>query len=1280
MKKRIFVVDDSKVERVLLCGLLEKEYVIEELDCGEKCLASLGRDTSPVSAILLDIMMPGMDGYQVLEQIKKNPAWNTIPVIVITGMSDETAQTRALSLGAAAFISKPFNQALLLQMLRNTIELCERASFANHLRKDKLTGLYNRETFLFEASRLVTHKMAGFYVIDCLNVDHFKAINDVYGIEAGDVALCHIAQHLHEVMSRLGGLCCRVAGDVFGYLYPNRYVNSEDLKEFAYVAARPPSFDRPLNLRFGRYVIYDPTLSCNAMLDRAILAQESIKGHFDTRLAVYDESMRAAMLLEQRIVNEMRTALESGEFEPWFQPQYNHATGALIGSEALVRWHHSDGSFIPVCEFLPIFERNGFIYELDKFIWERVCQIIRSWIDSGRQVLPVSVNISRYDILRHDCVSYIINLVDKYHLSRDLLRLEITESAFSESTTQIVGAIKALISAGFTVEIDDFGSGYSSLNTLKNVPASVLKLDMRFLEGAEDSQRGGNILESIVRMAKWLGMADIAEGVETREHADFLKSIGCFYVQGYFYSRPIPLEEYEKLIVQNHVEEKLVHLMTVDNLDNSAFWDPKSTETLIFNSYIGGACIFEYHNGKVELLRINERYVQEFGGAQFGSVPLSDVEPEKYMDDENKEKMHSNLRKAIETGKESMCELFLVGASEENPAGIYLTATARVIARTGDHYLFYCVISNITKQRLAEKKQRELSSALEAIMGSANGGITAMRYYDGGVAIVFSNDKYYEQMGYTREQFESEVSNALDLVFPEDRVSVETNIAKLMRTRSSGVFEYRIVKRDGSPLHVRCYGSVTQIDGIDGDVMVSVVTDITELVRTQEASSRSASQLQAVLENINGGVAVSVVRDGKIKNLLVNDKYFEHIGYTREEYNAQFKGRFTSIHPDDQAGVMAMIRQATIDEKPYRCEFRVIRKDGSIGWLFSNVKVCHLAGIDEPVHLAVTNDVTELRRVQLEEKITAQKLASVLKNINSGVMAVTNLPEHKRDYLFTNDALFEMFGYSPKTAWKDGFDMLAMILPEDRAQGIRDMQRIMRSGGKGSFDYRCRKKDGQIIHVRNHTSICRIAGVKDNVYLSVLTDITDEQMVEDYFCFVNGIARDILAQPYSSVAIDDTLHRLREFFDADRSYVVEIDIDSQVSNITYEVCRDGVSSEMERLQGAPYSVTDSWFVTLNQNEYIRIDDVEALGDDEKELRELLQSRHIHSLICAPVFGSKRLMGYVGIDNPSMHTNQLNHLEVISDFIAILLMRRNLFKLLNMEQIAEYEKSREPYNY
>ncbi|MDD3831508.1 MAG: EAL domain-containing protein [Clostridia bacterium] len=498
--------------------------------------------------------------------------------------------------------------------------------------------------------------------------------------------------------------------------------------------------------------------------------------------------MRERLLYEQEIINEMNTALEKEQFEVWFQPIYNHSSGARVGAEALVRWRHPIHGLIPPNELIPTFERNGFVYELDKYVWESVCKYLRTWLDEGIDSLLVSVNISRYDLLKDDLYDVIVGLVNKYNLPISMLRIEITESAFAKDNRRVLDVVKLFVYYGFTVEIDDFGVGYSSLNTLKDVPAQVLKIDMSFLsthyDGASQSgeqriSRGGTILESVVRMAKWLGMAVIAEGVETVEQANYLKSIGCDYVQGYLYARPMPAHEYIQHIVGVRKEEKLLTVELVENYDNNKFWDPTSLDTLVFNTYVGGACIIELHNDHIEILRANDKFAKMVGGENCTIKDILSLNLEDHICDHSRETFFDSVHETLRTCEDVVCELQFLDLYEKGRE-TYLHTTMRVIARTTTRSLFYMACFNITQHKLAERHKLLVRQQLQAIMSNVVGGISATIIdNDGKINFIFANDYFYSMLGYTEQQYHKEVDNPLVLVVPEDLGRVKKIISSL---------------------------------------------------------------------------------------------------------------------------------------------------------------------------------------------------------------------------------------------------------------------------------------------------------------------------------------------------------------------------------------------------------------------------------------------------------------------------------------------------------------------
>lgn len=415
---------------------------------------------------------------------------------------------------------------------------------------DALTGIYNRETFYAKAQKLIQLNPDVDFAILRMDIERFKVINDLFGEKVGDRLLKYIA----NIYSNVNLPLCvsgRLHSDNFVVLFQYTEETCRHFIESLKIMASSFSLDYRVVLNFGLYRIKDEDRDkpVSVMSDRAGLALKKAKGNYLVLYGEYDDDMRQDLVTEQGIVNEMGKALQQREFVLYLQPKYEISHETIIGAEVLVRWQNSQRGFISPGEFIPIFEHNGFIFNLDQYVWEESCRLLRKWLDEGKSPLPVSVNVSRVSMCSENLVGIFKNLIKKYNLPKHLLQLEITESAYIDNPEYIIEVTKALQKEGFVILMDDFGSGYSSLNMLKNLPVDVLKIDLKFLDSVDSSGRGGNILNSVVRMAQWLDIPVIAEGVETRNQVEFLRSIGCNWVQGFYYSKPVPVNEYEDRVV-----------------------------------------------------------------------------------------------------------------------------------------------------------------------------------------------------------------------------------------------------------------------------------------------------------------------------------------------------------------------------------------------------------------------------------------------------------------------------------------------------------------------------------------------------------------------------------------------------------------------------------------------------------------------------------------------------------------------------------------------------------
>jgi len=367
---------------------------------------------------------------------------------------------------------------------------------------DPLTGLYRKNIFVQKASELLQTSEKHAHCLMVIDIEHFKLFNEWYGQEAGDQFLIDIGLHLKKAQEEHGGIAGYMEDDDFCIILPNdqEAISSLQQKIMGYI--RHYQGNVGFLPAFGLYMIADCGVPIQTMYDRTAIAMSSVKENYTKRSCIYDNGMMQKMKNNHILLSEVQHALEREEFTFYAQPKCNMATGKIIGLESLVRWNHPKRGLISPGEFIPLLESNGFITNLDLYVWDKVCRSVRCWIDRGHRAIPISVNVSRVDVYSLDIVQTFKDLIEKYRLEPHLIEIEITESAYTEEYELINHTIEKLRASGFTVLMDDFGSGYSSLNMLKDVNVDVLKIDMRFLEMDEQSaEKGCGILEAIISMA-----------------------------------------------------------------------------------------------------------------------------------------------------------------------------------------------------------------------------------------------------------------------------------------------------------------------------------------------------------------------------------------------------------------------------------------------------------------------------------------------------------------------------------------------------------------------------------------------------------------------------------------------------------------------------------------------------------------------------------------------------------------------------------------------------------
>lgn len=925
-KPRMLVVDDNEMNREILVNLFSGDFNVMQASDGHTALEYMRRYGSGINIVLLDLMMPVMDGFEVMARMRESVEARSIPVIVVSGGEETDISLKAIESGASDYVSKPINPSLIrfrvqstiaksenerlraqnsyLQLqndaetLYRTVLSCSRTSVVQYdaandvfnydhslnelfcgefderklwdifiednvtdaqnveimknlvndlivhqkslsgcvqitansaqrelkwysmsvfkvndlfrisskliivfkdideekiadlaliqrAERDSLTGLYNRQTFLKKADELVKNSPANSYSFVYFDIDRFKAINEMFGYVEGDDFLKYIARVISDRPGEYG-LCCRVSADIFAMCVKNGdYDLKESLLNDFCAELRKYSARYSITASFGVYLISDRIMPIDAMLDNAAMAQRSIKGGYKNNVAYWSADLYEKELEERELANSMKTALAEEQFAVYLQPIYDHSTHEMVSAEALARWIHPEKGVIAPNVFIPLFEKNGFVTELDSFVFDKVCAFQKYCLDNNIPTVPISVNLSRVDLFNPNLAEEIFTNFDKFAISPSLLRFEITESAFAKDEERILSTVKKIRAKGFLVEMDDFGSGYSSLNALKNISVDIIKLDMRFLIDDDEGGRGGSIIGSIIRMTKWLRLPVIAEGVETQTQADFLQSLGCNYVQGYLYAKPMKINEFVTLISMSAISKIKDEQKFIENLDISAIENPNSLESLVFSNFLGASCLFEYSSGKIEILRANKDYLVTLNLEEKNFLEYQ-LNLFSTMDENNLKKYHDMLTTAILTNgvAEAVTERRLVKNCD---IPTFIRSKVRVIAKGDNRFILYGVIENVTAREIAFACARLLSADANLHDSVQRALRYVADYYGSDRCLVMTNVKgsKYCKISYLYHRRDNMTSSA-ENTFDMDKYS-----AIKLRFSLSGSIRYR---------------------------------------------------------------------------------------------------------------------------------------------------------------------------------------------------------------------------------------------------------------------------------------------------------------------------------------------------------------------------------------------------------------------------------------------------------------------------------------------------------
>ena len=885
--KTLLIVDDAFINRALLKKLLSDQYNIIEAENGRIAMDILEGSTTSVSCILLDLEMPIMDGFEVLSRLRVSQKFSQIPIVVTTGGEGADNEIKALSYGAWDFIKKPFVPQVLRFRIKNAIERSQFAAFEQLkyvAEFDPITGIFNRDKFYSETQKLISDYPNKRFAIIRLDINHFSLINSFFGMDEGNSLLKYIAKHLRvNTADFMGSAFGRMEADIFGICVP--YTDKQSIEHFVMRSMNAlQNFSGAYYIVpcFGIFITGEEELPVSIMFDRATLAAKSCKGNYVNYFEYYNDDMRLRIEKEQEIVNDMNYALQDNQFTIYVQPKYNVMTNTPAGGEVLVRWIHPKKGMIPPGLFIPLFEKNGFVVKLDAYVWEQACKVLKGWLDQGKKPNPLSVNVSRVNIYNPHFVENIVKLVDRYQVPHNLFNIELTESAYTDNPEILIKTIDKLQKAGFSIMMDDFGSGYSSLSMLKNIPVDILKIDMNFFVDADKKSRCESIIASIVRMSKWLNIPVIAEGVETTDQVSFLREIGCDYIQGYYYAKPMCLKDYERYAF--NPESRFNTL--INNGGDSTEVMRHIDEVLSFADNIQPVAILECDSAApedMEIIRVNDAFFELLNSP---TRVLYKYNPLDIVYERDRWKIVESIKEANDKKTSAECEYSRYIAFSNSYKSIH--AVFEYIDTIGNKSVLMARLEDITVEREFEKKLKKLRQALHNQAGITSRMLiiddseinreTLSSYFDGRFKI------YLAENG----------QQALDLL--QENSNMDIILLDLNMPVMNG--EEFLKAKNADP----------------------VLRNIPVVITTAEDSPK---QQQAMLNmNVNDYIVSPFVRETivrRVDNVLESDRYFRDIisrhsnssgiinDYTTGIYNRATGEKLINSMMEEKAGVYSFL-------------------------------------------------------------------------------------------------------------------------------------------------------------------------------------------------------------------------------------------------------------------------------------------------------------------------------------------------------------------------------------
>ncbi len=956
---------------------------------------------------------------------------------------------------------------------------------------NKLTGLPMNDNFYEQVEEYLESVAPNYcYCMMAIDVEHFRLFNKLHGRSEGDTVLANIGKELRAYCEAVGGVAGYMGGDNFVIVCVDNMESLDGLRKNIREHIQKWNNSMGYLPAFGIYPISDKSIPVATMYDRATIALAKVIGDYSARVCVYHQNMENELEEEIRLLTDIRRGMEEDEFSFYIQPQCDISKDVIVGGECLVRWKHKERGMISPGIFIPILEKNGFVADLDKYIWEKVCIWLREAIDMKLNPVPLSINVSQIDIYTMDVYQCLTELMEKYSLPTELLKIEITESAYTDAKHKIIDTVNKLRKYGFIVLMDDFGSGYSSLNMLKSVPIDVLKLDMRFLDIQENEQeRGTGILESVINMARQMQLPMIVEGVETRHQENLLKNLGCNYAQGYLYFRPMPNEEFREMLTE---EEQFEHngfwCRQTQPIQVSELFDGSLFNSATLNKVLGPIAFYDVYDNRIEVLRVNDQYAQ-LAGHEIREDNL-EVRFWNHVRDDDRILLIALFSQAYENrGDGAEGRIHFV---REDGRDILVSIRIFFLREKDGHKFFYGSLTDISQYEIRRnlKVEQEFEEVPELTQEQLKSLEEHFKYFPYGYTlgkvevdskgnvtdykIVFANEKIANMcngdMIYLHEQ--------MDLSFMSKRKEIFQLAYEAAFNGSSGKCD---VYSDTTNRYVQfviypyAYGYAN-----------FVIRDATQAHLFEKTVNHMLYDYREVYY-LN-------LQDNYIRMLHPNKDDILERGDYEELVNRHFgTGKIIAENEEKVRGYLSLknLKKALKTKDSVQFSYRRMQNDIEPEWCQTTFTVSEREGIEPKAAVVTIRSIESLMRER--EEYRRKHMSATLGNMSEGFFIYQADAEEK--LLYINQTALDIFGCRDIKEFKayTGHSFKGMVHPDDIDRIEYEIDEQIRYSEKKMdyITYRIIRKDGSIRWIEDYGHLERVENGENNVFYVFIIDVTD---------------------------------------------------------------------------------------------------------------------------------------------------------------------------------------------